>query len=222
MSTAWTRKRGGRTPARDPARTRQSLVQAAFEEMHRSGFRGSDVETILRKVGVTKGAMYHHFDNKEALGYAVVDEVIAAIMREKWQTPLRDAENPIDALIDIVEATSLKPEHVRCGCPLNNMAQEMSPLDEGFRKRTAKVFDDWHVAVATALREGKSRGMVRKDVDPDETATFLIAAYEGYISLAKCFQSASSLNAGGKTLARYLESLRPQSADRPSRGRRAG
>jgi TetR/AcrR family transcriptional regulator, transcriptional repressor for nem operon len=208
--------------ARDPARTRDSLLQAAFGEMHRSGFRGSDLESILRKVGVTKGAMYHHFDNKEALGHAVVDEVIAAIMREKWQAPLRDAENPIDALIDIVAATSLEPEHVLCGCPLNNMAQEMSPLDEGFRQRTAKLFDDWHVAVATALREGKSRGMVRKDVDADETARFLIAAYEGYISLAKCFQSASSLKAGGKTLVRYLESLRPHSEDRASRKRRAG
>lgn len=216
------KKRASKAAARDPARTRESLLQAAFEEMHKSGFRGSDLETVLRKVGVTKGAMYHHFDNKEALGHAVVDEVIAPIMREKWQAPLRDAENPIDALIDIVEGTSLEPEHVRCGCPLNNMAQEMSPLDEGFRKRTAKLFADWHVAVATALREGKGRGMVRKDVDPDETATFLIAAYEGYISLAKCFQSASSLKAGGKTLARYLESLRPQSEDRASRGRRAG
>jgi TetR/AcrR family transcriptional regulator, transcriptional repressor for nem operon len=198
------------TMARDPALTRASLLQAAFEEMHRSGFRGSDVETILRKGGMTKGAMYHHFDNKAALGYAVVDEVIAQIMREKWQSPLRDAQNPVDALIGIVKSTSLKPAHLSCGCPLNNVSQEMSPLDEGFRKRTAKVFNDWHVAVATALREGKNHKMVRKDVDPDETATFLIAAYEGYISLAKCFQDASGLRAGKKTLVRYLESLRPQ------------
>jgi len=222
MLDAQAKKRGSKATARDPARTRGALLQAAFEEMHRSGFRGSDLETILLKVGVTKGAMYHHFDNKEALGYAVVDEVIAAIMREKWQAPLRAAASPIDALIDIVAGTSLKPEHVRCGCPLNNLAQEMSPLDEGFRKRTAKLFEEWHVAVASALREGKSRGTVRQDVDADETATSLIAAYEGYISLAKCFQSADSLKAGGKTLARYLESLRPPSEDGASRRRRAG
>jgi AcrR family transcriptional regulator len=194
-------------------------VQAAFEEMHRSGFRGSDVESILRKGGMTKGAMYHHFDNKEALGYAVVDEVIAEIVREKWQSPLRNARNPVDALIDIVQSTSLKPEHVDCGCPLNNVAQEMSPLDEGFRKRTAKVFNDWQDALATALRKGKSNGLVRKDVDPDETATFLVAAYEGYMSLAKCFQEASVLRAGQKTLVRYLHSLRPPGGDRASRRR---
>ena len=139
----------------------------------------------MRAAGVTKGAMYHHFDNKEALGYAVVDEVVAGIMREKWQSPLQAARDPLDALIGVVRSTSLRPEHVCGGCPLNNLSQEMSPLDHGFRRRTAKVFNDWHRAVAAALRSGKLRGMVRKEVNPDEAATFLIAAYEGYISLAK-------------------------------------
>jgi TetR/AcrR family transcriptional repressor of nem operon len=217
MSMAQRPKRGGKAPARNPARTRESLLRAAFGEIYKSGFRGSDVETILRKAGVTKGAMYHHFDSKEALGYSVVDEVIAEIMREKWQSPLQAAENPVDALIGIVRSTSLKPEHLSCGCPLNNVSQEMSPLDAGFRKRTAKVFSDWRGAVATALREGKGRGLVRKDVDPDETATFLIAAYEGYMSLTKCFQDISGTRAGLKALIGYLESLRPRAGDRAAR-----
>src|SRR5713226_541060 len=136
MLGAQGRRKAGRIVGRDPVRTRGSLLQAAFEEMHRSGFRGADVQTILRAAGVTKGAMYHHFDSKEALGYAVVDEVIADIMREKWQLPLQDVRNAVDALIGIVRSTSLRPEHVRCGCPLNKMSEEMSPLDDGFRKRT--------------------------------------------------------------------------------------
>jgi hypothetical protein len=48
------------------------------------------------------GALYHHFENKEALGYAVVDEVIATMMRDKWLRPLEHAKNPIDALARIV------------------------------------------------------------------------------------------------------------------------
>lgn len=218
MLQARSRRHGAKATTRDPVRTRETLLQAAFEEMHRSGFRGSDVETILGKGGMTKGALYHHFDNKEALGYAVVDEVIAAIMREKWQAPLRDAQDPVGALIGIIRSTSLKPEHVERGCPLNNLAQEMSPLDEGFRRRTAALFEEWHRTIATALREGKGRGQVRADVDPDETATFLIAAYEGYMSLAKCFQDPNRLRGGEKTLIRYLDSLRPASKGRRSRG----
>lgn len=204
------RKKAGKPAARDPARTREALLQAAFGEIYRSGYRGSDVETILGAAGVTKGALYHHFDGKDALGYAVVDEIVASIMRVKWQAPLRDAHDPVDALIGIVRSTSLSLEHVCGGCPLNNLSQEMSALDEGFRRRTAKVFNDWHRAVAAALRDGRARGQVRKDVKPDEAATFLIATYEGYLSLAKNSQDAKALRAGQRALVRYLESLRPR------------
>jgi AcrR family transcriptional regulator len=218
MSAAESRKADGRT-ARDPARTRESMLAAAFDEMHRAGFRGASLEAILARSGVTKGAMYHHFADKEALGHAVIDDVIAAIMREKWQLPLQQAENPIDALIAIVRSTSVEPELLARGCPLNNMSQEMAPLDEGFRQRTAMLFGDWRRAVAAALARGQRRGLVRKDIDPDEIATFFIAAYEGYLSLAKSFQGASGLRAGLRSLAGYLDSLRPPGAAR-SRSRR--
>ena len=59
--------------SRDPERTRVRLLQAAFEEMYRSGYRSADLDAILAAAGVTKGALYYHFDNKESLGYAVVD-----------------------------------------------------------------------------------------------------------------------------------------------------
>ncbi len=187
---------------RNPQRTRERLLQAAFQEVYRSGFRGADLETILGKAGVTKGALYHHFRSKEALGYALVDEVILGLIRDKC----------------VVQSTSLRPEHIQCGCPLNNLAQEMSPLDEGFRKRLAKIFREWHDGIAAALREGQTRGMVRSDVDPDETAIFLIAANEGCWSLAKNSQDVRVLQSGIRSMIRYLESLRA----RRSRTRAAG
>lgn len=193
---------------RNPERTRRNLLQAAFQEIYKSGFRGTDLETILDRAGVTKGALYHYFDSKDELGYAVVDEVIMEIGNEKWQRPLQNADNPIDALAEIFLGTSTKPEHVCGGCPANNLAQEMSPLDEGFRKRLARHFEIWHKAMADALRHGQERGEVRKDVDVDETATFLMATYEGYISLAKNAQDARLLQNGMKSMVRYLETLR--------------
>ena len=206
------------TTPRNPQRTRERLLQAAFQEVYRSGFRGTDVETILNTAGVTKGALYHHFDSKEALGYALVDEVILGLIRDKWFQPLQNSENPIDALIGVVRSTSLKSEHVRCGCPLNNLAQEMSPLDEGFRKRLAKIFSEWHDGIAAALRKGQKRGVVRSDVDPDETATFLIAANEGCWSLAKNSQDVRVLESGIRSMIRYLKSLRaPRKRSRAAR-----
>jgi TetR/AcrR family transcriptional regulator, transcriptional repressor for nem operon len=197
---------------RNPERTRRNLLEAAFEEIHKSGFRGTDLETILERAGVTKGALYHYFESKEDLGYAVVDEVIAEIGREKWLRPLEKAENPIDVLAEIILGSSTKPEHIRGGCPVNNLVLEMSPLDEGFRKRLAKQFDDWREAIAGALRRGQEKGLVRDDLDPEETAKFLMATYEGYISLAKNSQDAETLQSGMRTMAKYLETLRAKGA----------
>ena len=89
---------------------------------------------------MARSALYYQFDNKEALGYAVVDEIVASLTREKWVRSLQNAKNPIDTLIRIVQSTSLKREDPQRGCPLNNLSQEMSPLNAGFRKRTAFEF----------------------------------------------------------------------------------
>jgi TetR/AcrR family transcriptional regulator, transcriptional repressor for nem operon len=209
MSAVRKRSRHSRATSRNSERTRGLLLQAAFREMHRSGFRSADLDAILAKAGVTKGALYYHFDNKEALGYAVVDEVMASDLHQKWVQPLRDAKNPIDVLIRIVQSESLKREDVRRGCPLLNLSQEMSGLDEGFRKRTARLFRDWHDAVAGALREGQKRGLVRNDIDANETATFLIATYEGYVVLTKNSQDARMMQSGQRRVSGHLGSLRP-------------
>ena len=184
-------------------------MQAAYEEMYRSGYRSADLDAILAEAGVTKGALYYYFNNKEALAYAVLDEVMASLTHQKWVQPLRNAENPIDVLIHIIHSESLKKEDVRRGCPLLNLSQEMSGLDEGFRRRTARLFRDWHDAVAGALREGQKRGLVRNDINANETATFLIATYEGYVVLTKNSQDARTMQSGQRRVSGHLESLRP-------------
>jgi TetR/AcrR family transcriptional repressor of nem operon len=204
-------KRRVPTP-RTAAVTRNLLLQAAFQEVYKSGFQSADLDAVLAKAGVTKGALYYHFANKRALGHAVVTEVIANVMCDKWLRPLRNAIDPIQVLVSIVQATSMKPEDLRGGCPLNNLAQEMSGLDEGFRKRLAKIFGDWLAGTAAALRAGQKRGLVRKDVDTEEAAAFLVATYEGYISLTKNSQDARVLQSGKKEIVRYLESLRAPGA----------
>jgi len=209
MSAVRKRSRRNRTTSRDSERTRRLLLQAAFREMHGSGFRSADLDAILAKAGVTKGALYYHFDNKEALGYAVVDEVMAIDLHQKWVQPLRNAKNPIDVLIRIIQSESLKREDVQRSCPLLNLSQEMSGLDEGFRRRTAKLFRAWHDAIAEALREGKKRGLVRSDVNANETATFLIAAYEGYVVLTKNSQDPRTMRSGQRRVSGHIKSLRP-------------
>jgi TetR/AcrR family transcriptional regulator, transcriptional repressor for nem operon len=200
--------KGRKKRLRDPERTRELLLHAAFREVYRSGFEGAGLDTILAATGVTKGALYYHFGSKKALGYAVVEEVIAASLRDKWLRPFHSDADPIDTLIGIVQATSLRIEVVRAGCPLNNLAQEMSQRDERFRKRLARLFHDWQEGTAAALRRGQSEGTVRGDLNADETASFLIATYEGYVMLAKNAQDVNVWKVGIKNIVGWLQSLR--------------
>jgi TetR/AcrR family transcriptional repressor of nem operon len=194
---------------RDPERTRERLLKAAFHEVYRSGFQSASLDTILASSGVTKGALYYHFESKEALGYAVVEEVIAPNIRGTWLQPLQSVKDPIDALIGIVQGISVRPRDVRGGCPLNNLAQEMSPLDPGFRRRLAIIFRAWREAVASVLQQGQTHGSVRRDVEPTDAAALLIAMVEGYGSLAKNAQDPKVMKAGIRNIKGWLLSLRP-------------
>jgi TetR/AcrR family transcriptional regulator, transcriptional repressor for nem operon len=127
---------------RDPESTRKRLLQAAFREVYRYGFQNAGVDTILAATNVTKGALYYHFESKEALGHAIVEEIIAEMTRDRWMRPLQrnKEKDPIDTLIGVVQAIPARPRDVKNGCPLVNLAQEMSQLDEQFRKRLERIF----------------------------------------------------------------------------------
>ena len=193
---------------RDSGRTRERLLQAASREIYRTGFQSASLDTILASAGVTKGALYYHFNSKEALGYAVVEELIAPDVHGKWVRPLQSVKDPIDALIGAVQGIPVRPADVRAGCQLNNLAQEMSPLDAGFRKRLAIIFDAWREAVASTLREGQTHRSVRRDVEPADAAGLLIAMVEGYASLAKNAQNPKVMKAGIRNIVGWLRSLR--------------
>jgi AcrR family transcriptional regulator len=202
--------------SRDPERTRERLLQAAFREIHRSGFQSAGIDAILAATNVTKGALYYHFDSKETLGYAVVEEIVAKFTRDRWLRPMLSEGQPIDILIGVVRRIPARPKDVRAGCPLLNLAQEMSPLDEQFRKRLESIFLDWQEGIATLLRKGQSQGTVRRDLNPDETASFLVAMVEGYATLAKNAQDPKVWKAGIRNIVEWLRSLR--ALDKRKRG----
>jgi TetR/AcrR family transcriptional regulator, transcriptional repressor for nem operon len=197
--------------SRDPERTRERLLKAGFQEVYRSGFQSASIDTILAAANVTKGALYYHFESKEALGHAIVDEVVATFLRNRWLLALQQGEDkdPIDALIDIVQSIPAQPRDVKGGCPLANLAQEMSLLDEQFRKRLATMFHAWQESVAIALQRGQSQGTVRRNLVPTEAASFLVAMVEGYEVLAKNAQDVKLWNEGIRNIMGWLQSLRP-------------
>ena len=196
---------------RAPEATREKLLKAAFEEIYRRGFQAASLDTILAQAGVTKGALYHHFPTKAALGLAVVDEVVRGLLLERWLGVLQaQPGDPVTALQGTLRyrAANLTAGEIELGCPLNNLAQEMSPLDEQFRRSVDATFETWREGFAEALARGQAEGSVRRDVDAKQVATFIVAAVEGSYGLAKSAQSGTMVRANLELLGMFLESLR--------------
>lgn len=198
---------------RDPDVTREKLLKAAFEEIYRRGFQAASLDAILAKAGVTKGALYHHFPDKAALGHAVIDEVVRGFLLQRWSVgALAEVKSdPVTAIQRILQhrSTELTSREVQFGCPLNNLAQEMSPLDERFRRRVSATFDTWTDAFARAVKQGQAEGTVRRNLDAQKVAAFIVAAIEGSFGLAKSANSAAMLRSNLEVLSTFLDTLRP-------------
>ena len=190
--------------------TRKILLDAAYLEIQHYGFQAASLTSILSHTGLTKGALYHHFPDKLALGYAVVDDVIKKEIIDFWVTPLADCENPIDCLVNILHQAGQEcgQEYAQRGCPLNNLAQEMSSVDEAFRQRINHIYMLWRQGISHALAKGQTNGIVRPGVNTEAAATFIVAAIEGCVGMAKNAQDVTVLHECGEGLIHYLESLR--------------
>jgi TetR/AcrR family transcriptional regulator, transcriptional repressor for nem operon len=197
--------------AREPDVTRGKLLAAAFEEIYRHGFQAASLDRILAGAGVTKGALYHHFPDKAALGYAVVEEVVKGPVLDVYLRTLEDSADPLTALQDVLRrrADDFAAGGVELGCPLNNLAQEMSPLDEAFRRQVAGVLDAWTAGYTRALERARAMGIVRSDVSPPQVAAFIVASVEGAFGMAKNAKSVATLRSNLELLASFLDTLRP-------------
>jgi len=190
--------------------TRQRLLEAGQEEVYLRGFQGASLGAILGRARASKGAFFHYFANKSAFGYALVDEVLAKMISAQWVTPLEASDDPLETIGAEFERgiELLRTQQPILGCPLNNLAQEMNPLDDGFRDRTTRVFRTWREAYRSALARGQQRGIVLPGVEPADAAHLLIAQIEGTLSLARNTQDPETLTTGARALRSYLASIR--------------
>ncbi len=197
---------------RNPENTRLKILKAAFHEIHKHGYQGMRIDQVLKNTGLKKGALYHHFASKQTLGYAVLEELIQKRIIELWIEPLKHFANPLEGIYSLFESVghSWDDDFFKLGCPLNNLAQEMSPIDEGFRQRIRNFFQFWQAGISDALIKGQQQGFVSPVINTDESALFILSSLEGAIGMAKNHQSKEVFFLCGKQLHHYLSTLTAQ------------
>jgi TetR/AcrR family transcriptional repressor of nem operon len=195
---------------RNAEQTRTRILEAAREEIFQNGYQGMRIDAILQKTKLAKGALYHYFPNKLALGYAVVDEVLMGHFQTVWEENLLLHKNPLTTLqqMFVCKAQSFQNAAAFNGCPLNNLNQEMAAIDDGFHQRLEKVFENAHMTIVHALKQGQADGLVRKDIDPVKISMFVFSSYQGIMGAAKCMQAPELLVDLFGTLNDYIDTLR--------------
>ena len=197
-------------PASRAERTRNALLEAAFLEIYLKGFRAASLSDILEVSGCTKGALYHHFADKHELGLAALRDAFHRFLDHNWYQPLAATDDPVTELRRIIERHingELGVDY-RLGCPINNLSQEMSPIDEEFRQFLSEVLAQWRGHIAAALERGKAAGTVRADIDAEATAAYIIATHQGVSGMLKTTRDLSLAEKCAHSYFDYLEHLR--------------
>lgn len=174
----------------DPEGLRNRILDAAAAMFQARGYHASAMHDLARAAGVTSGALHHHFPTKKALGLAVIRERVAEAVREAWLEPVFAAPSAAEGVVEACGAiaSGLEARGRVQGCPLGNLALELSLADDDFRAAVAGVFAEWRGALARRFEaEGRSAGAAQA------LATFVVAAYSGAMALAKAEQSSRPL-----------------------------
>ncbi len=201
---------------RDLKKSRKEILGVAFSEVFKRGFQGVSIDDIVKKTSMTKGAFYHHFPTKLDLGYALVDDVIKPMIIDRWITPLTEYENPLEGILVQMQRLigDTEPELLKFGCPLNNLVQEMAPIDNGFRKRLQIALTVWVDKMEEHLKRAQASGYIKNQVNTHEVAYFVVMAHEGFYGMIKGLGSAGAFKALHSSMKIFFHTI---STDNPKK-----
>ena len=191
----------------DAEHTRQKILTVAADEIHQHGFQATSLSTILNRCGISKGALYYHFTNKIELGYAVFEESFVPMFLDTW-LPALSQDDPIEGLCQFFTAmcNQMNCSEVVCGCPLNNLCEEMANVDEGFRLRILSMQEKLNVLIVTALTRVKDD--LRSELKFTQVAYFIVATFHGSTSLSKTARNKELFQQVIAELCLYIRALK--------------
>src|ERR1700686_3351280 len=180
--------------------TREKILQAAANLIALKGYHDTKLEEVLDTAQVTKGAFFHHFRDREDLGFAVLDwhmdhrrQMLDAIEQElplaKQADPLQKVFRRLDAIQEMVR----RREGRKGGCIIGNLSTALSDCHDGFRKRLAGCFDEMAQEFLPHLEAAARQGRVTRRTNTTELAQYIVTVIEGAIMQARTLGDATLL-----------------------------
>ncbi len=159
--------------------TKDRIVLASARLFARKGYAATSIADISAELQMTKGALYHHFESKEAVFFAVVERI-----RKTWRSAVArevvsssDAVTRLEILLDR-QARFLQADETFC-LVLNGLMSEMDGVNADFLGVLQEVYAELARFIRQIIAHGQRDGQIRKDLDPDLTALAIVGMMRG-------------------------------------------
>lgn len=193
---------------RQPAATRERLIRAASDVLTERGIDSASTDEIVRRAGLTNGAIYNHFANKDELLAVALEQEIASLQEMVAALDV-SRDDTIEKLLEIVRAWHrLSPR--KGGMIVEVLAR--ARRDEAVRSLYLRLASAIEAAYAQELRRGQARGQVRGELQPEAIARLLTVIGAGYQAQATAGRPDIDPDAWLAVLVHLIESLRPRSS----------
>ena len=195
--------------------TRQRLIEAARELFLSKGYEASSVADVLARAEVNSGSLYYFFKTKEQLLLAVLDEYVDLLEPMVLRPAFERVNDPLDRVFAVLAGyrQMLVMSDCRLGCPIGNLALEMSEKSEAVREKIALNFRNWRKAIRQCLVDARDR--LPPNLDRHKLAAFILTVMEGGVMQARAHRSLEPFDASVATLKDYMDRLVEQGTTRP-------
>lgn len=165
--------------------TRQRIVMTALELFYVKGYNSTSISDILSRSQVHSGSLYHFFPGKQDLLVAVLEFYRDGIKENLLDLAWVDVDDPIEKIFALLNGyrTGLLMSDYAHGCPIGNLALEISEPDPRIRELLQVNFENWIGAVEACLKDAGDR--LPAETDRHALAEFILTTMEGAIMQAR-------------------------------------
>jgi TetR/AcrR family transcriptional regulator, transcriptional repressor for nem operon len=193
--------------------TRERLVEAARLLFWKHGYSSTGIAQILKEADAGSGSLYYFFPTKEDLLLAVLEWYRENLWSQVVQPVFNRVTDPIERIFGILDAyrRGLLMTSFQHGCPIGNLALELSDSHPAVRELLAVNFTGWRKAIEQCLAECADR--LPETLDREQLALFVLTTMEGSVMLVRSYKDIAPYDAAVTQLRDYFDRLRRDGTD---------